>query len=288
MMQVFKNIRRNNKDMYYKWTEGMHNLNHCFSKYANSDYIFSGKQILDHAYFCKYNIHGLLNKILPHIFNLTQKEVINFIVTNDNNVNRVFLEYINLLNIKNINIYKASEIRYVKTLIRIPPNVKLPSIRENKLYTKEWLYKLRNLTKTPKSIKKIVILRKDKHRKFQEDLLLFLLTEGFCPVVLDDMPIQEEIDLFAGVEQIVGNHGSGLSNAIFCQNNVKVLEITRGDYHYVYPDFFEYTNELLGEEHKIYHQQIYCDSDVDKSVSKTPYTDCSRFIKDYNMFFNKL
>jgi hypothetical protein len=272
--------------MYYKWTEQMRDLKKCFSNHRNSDYIFSGETVLDNAYFCKYNIHGLLNKILPYIYNITRNESsINFILSPDDKKNNVLLEYVNLLNIQNIHFYKAHEIRFVKDLIRLPVSRdKMQSVRDNKLYTAEWLQRLRQLIKSPKHIKKLVILRKDKHRHFQEDLLNFLLKEGFCPVVLDDLSIQEEIDLFAGVEIVVGNHGSGLSNLIYCSPGTKILEITRGDFQYIYPDFVSHTNNLLNLTPEIYYQQVLCDSDIDMHIEKTPFTNIDRFIREYSYF----
>jgi hypothetical protein len=272
--------------MIVNWTPEMHELKKCFRKYNNSDYIFSGEKKLNKAYYCKYNIIGLLNKILPLIYNISlQNTSVNFILSNDDKVNKILLEYIKLLDIHNIYFYKACEVRYVDTLIRLPiDRSKMSSMKENNLYTKEWLLTLRRIIKKPKDIKKIVILRKDKHRKFQDDILYFLLTQGFCPVVLDDMSIQEEIDLFAGAKVIVGNHGSGLANFIYSSPGTKILEITRGDFQYFYPDFVHRTNELLNFTSKIHHQQILCDSDIDTSIQKTPYTNINRFIKEYTAF----
>jgi hypothetical protein len=272
--------------MILNWTNEMRELKKCFRKYNNSDYIFSGNKKLDTAYYCKYNIIGLINKILPYIYNLsTQDYSVNFILSNDDKVNKILLEYVELLNLHNINFYKACEICHVKNLIRLPVDrSKMVSVSENNLYTAEWLLTLRQLIKKPKDIKKIVILRKDKHRIFQNDILHFLLTQGFCPVVLDDMLIQDEIDLFAGVDVIIGNHGSGLANFIYSSPGTKMLEITRGDFQYVYPDLVNRTNELLDFNPKIYHQQILCDSDINASIEKTPYTNINRFIEEYTNF----
>jgi hypothetical protein len=271
--------------MYFGWTEDMLAFKACFKNYIGSDYIFTGHKKLKSAYYCKYNIHGLLNKIMPFLCEVTQHSHIDFVLCNDDKKNKVLKEYISLLQIKNLTFHKACDIKRVESLSRLPLHqVKMQSVRENKYYTAEWLSILRKLITRPDSIKKIVILRADKHRRFQEDILSFLLKEGFCPVVLDDMSIQEEINLFAGVDIVVGNHGSGLSNLVYCSPGTKILEIMRGDYHYIYPEFVDYTNELLNFNPKIYHQQVLCDSDIDASIEKSPHTNIDRFIKEYTDF----
>lgn len=265
----------------------MHRMRDAFRSYSGYDSIFSGRIHLNTAFYCKYNIHGLINKILPYIYYSSQHTQLNLIVSNDDSKNKVLLEYIRLLNVSNINIYKTCDIKHVDNLIKLPvDNVKMLTVSDNTLYTREWLTVLRNLVGIPGNIKKIVILRRDSHRSLQADILAFLLKQGFCPVILEELEIQEEINLFAGAEIVIGNHGSGLSNIVYCSPGTRVIEITRGDYQYVYPDFIDHTNRLLNLIPKIKYLQIKCDSDIDNTLPFTPLTSVERFIDEYNNFMS--
>ena len=53
---------------------------------------------------------------------------------------------------------------------------------------------------------------------------------GFREVVLEQMPFQEQVMLFAAAEAVVSQNGSGLANILFCQPGTVVVEIFSPDY----------------------------------------------------------
>jgi tetratricopeptide (TPR) repeat protein/capsular polysaccharide biosynthesis protein len=57
---------------------------------------------------------------------------------------------------------------------------------------------------------------------------------GFVSIVLESLPLDEQIALFANAKVIVAPHGSGLTNLIFCQPQTQVIELVSGNYirHY--------------------------------------------------------
>ncbi len=85
--------------------------------------------------------------------------------------------------------------------------------------------------------KKIYISRNDAPNKRQleneEAVFNFLHQEGFEKYELSHLTIQEQIKLFASASFVIGPHGAGIGNIVFCQEGTKVIEIF--DPGYVHP-----------------------------------------------------
>ena len=76
--------------------------------------------------------------------------------------------------------------------------------------------------------KRIFISRKDApFRKILNEDEIFKLfeTKGFKRYVLGEMSVIDQILLFYNAEIIVGEHGAGLTNLLFCKANTKVIEL---------------------------------------------------------------
>lgn len=76
--------------------------------------------------------------------------------------------------------------------------------------------------------KKIFISRRNSRRAFsnESDLERLLSSKGFTTYVLEDLSFQEQVRLFSHAGYVVGAHGAGLSNLVFCPKGTKVLEIS--------------------------------------------------------------
>lgn len=107
-----------------------------------------------------------------------------------------------------------------------------------KQYLPKWvgnLYKekiLPNIKKTEQ--KRIYISRRDaRYRKVinEQEVLEVLNNYGFQIVNLGNMEIIKQIELFANAQIVVGVHGAGLTNMLFCPAHTKVLEIYSKYYH---------------------------------------------------------
>ncbi|WP_332632287.1 glycosyltransferase family 61 protein [Halalkalibacter flavus] len=66
-----------------------------------------------------------------------------------------------------------------------------------------------------------------RHRKVVNDLKVqeFLKELGFKTVKLEELSVKEQARVFFQAKVIVGAHGGGLTNLVFCQPNTKVIEI---------------------------------------------------------------
>jgi capsular polysaccharide biosynthesis protein len=69
----------------------------------------------------------------------------------------------------------------------------------------------------------------------ETDLLAPLREEGFERVTLEDLSFLEQVRLFASAQFVVGAHGAGLSNLVFCAPGTRVVELFSPNYmNYAY------------------------------------------------------
>jgi capsular polysaccharide biosynthesis protein len=59
----------------------------------------------------------------------------------------------------------------------------------------------------------------------ESDLLSLLSPLGFEPVRLEQLNLQQQISLFSQAEAVIGVHGAGLSNIVFCQPDSQIIEL---------------------------------------------------------------
>ncbi len=74
--------------------------------------------------------------------------------------------------------------------------------------------------------RRLLIERKGSARRIRDfrSLQAFLIERGFETIILESMSIEEQILLFQGAEFVVGAHGAGLTNLLFCEPGTKVIE----------------------------------------------------------------
>jgi hypothetical protein len=81
--------------------------------------------------------------------------------------------------------------------------------------------------------KKIYVSRamaNDRRIVNEADLIRALEGEGFQSFLLEDLSFPEQIGLFGRAEFVVGAHGSGLANLVFCTPGTRVVEIFGSNY----------------------------------------------------------
>jgi len=74
---------------------------------------------------------------------------------------------------------------------------------------------------------KIVIQRKY-NRRIDDVTMNFLKQNGYKEYVLEDMPLQEQARLFNSASHVVCVHGSAIANMLFCNSNVRFIELNTG------------------------------------------------------------
>jgi capsular polysaccharide biosynthesis protein len=77
-------------------------------------------------------------------------------------------------------------------------------------------------------VEKVYISRaKAKRRRIinEDQVLDYLLPLGYKPVYLEDLSFAEQISLFNNARYVIGLHGAGMTNIIWCESGSRVLEI---------------------------------------------------------------
>jgi hypothetical protein len=83
--------------------------------------------------------------------------------------------------------------------------------------------------------KRIYIRRSSTRRILNEEQITDILTKyNFTILDLEKMTIFEQIYHFANADCIVGTHGAGLTNLVFCKQGTKILEIFPPQYVYCF------------------------------------------------------
>ena len=78
------------------------------------------------------------------------------------------------------------------------------------------------------SSQRIYISRRDASVRFirnEADVVTSLAKYGFTSIALSELGYDEQVALFANATHVVGMHGAGLTNMVFCQPHAHVLEI---------------------------------------------------------------
>lgn len=92
--------------------------------------------------------------------------------------------------------------------------------------------------------KRVFISRKDGYnaRRIlnEDDIFKILEPYGFQRYILGDLSIVEQIQLCHNAEIIIGEHGAGLANVLFCNPSCKVIEL----FHHFVPIDFWYASSI--------------------------------------------
>lgn len=84
-------------------------------------------------------------------------------------------------------------------------------------------------------------------RLFNEvEVVALLQAYGFVSVALEELPLDEQIDLFRNAKTIVAPHGSGLTNILFCQPETQIVELVSPQY---FRHYFGTISQQLGLKH---------------------------------------
>ena len=92
----------------------------------------------------------------------------------------------------------------------------------------DYLYKKVKTHLRPSNHKKIYIDRKAPTRKVHNagEIKQLLIDNGYKIFLLEDMSVIDQMNLFAGADSIVANHGAGITNVLWSKPGTKIIELT--------------------------------------------------------------
>ena len=102
-----------------------------------------------------------------------------------------------------------------------------------------------------KPFRKILISRDKAHTsKLNNASELLIALKGWETVTLEDLPIREQVNVFAQATHVLSTHGAGLVNTLWCKEGTKVIEIQDGKmlHKKVYP----LLSHSLNLKHEVY------------------------------------
>jgi hypothetical protein len=81
------------------------------------------------------------------------------------------------------------------------------------------------------------IKRKRSRLKNENAVLDVMRSHGFDIVSLEELTLDEQVQLFSNASVVVGCHGAGLTNLLFCETGAEVIEI--GDVDFMHPSYID-------------------------------------------------
>lgn len=199
-------------------------------------------------------------------------------------IHYMFGSYPNIINqscsnIKNLKLVKPTIINHVKSLNGMS-KIDFEDIRIKILSNKVNL----------KKVNRIIVKRSNRY--ISSEIIHYLVeVHGFKELEMERFNIAEQAFLFNNADIILGTHGAGLTNMLFCKNNATVIEVNAGYNCGCYPHL---RDELLykTENLNINLYSIFGDSthSVLKNIEIPPnhiitrYRELDKFVKDAMRF----
>jgi capsular polysaccharide biosynthesis protein len=59
----------------------------------------------------------------------------------------------------------------------------------------------------------------------EKEIISFLISKSFKIIKLSEFSFLEQVSIFNNAKYIIGLHGAGFANLVFCKKNTKILEI---------------------------------------------------------------
>jgi tetratricopeptide (TPR) repeat protein/capsular polysaccharide biosynthesis protein len=130
-----------------------------------------------------------------------------------------------------------------------------PSLMYKNVVASQWICDFLRAAFIPQNIvdifphRRIYISReKASYRKVinQDELFQYLKPLNFECVVLESLTFSEQVELMATASVIIGPHGAGLSNIVFCPPGTKIVELFNLDY---VPPYYRVISNICQLEH---------------------------------------
>jgi len=85
--------------------------------------------------------------------------------------------------------------------------------------------------------KRFYIKRSDARLVNDDSMIELLRSMKFNIVILEELSLDAQVQLFTNADCVIGVHGAGLTNIIFCDDSTKIIEI--GDRNMIHPSYID-------------------------------------------------
>jgi len=142
---------------------------------------------------------------------------------------------------------------------------------------------VRKAQQTPRHI--FISRSKAHYRRISNETVLMELlstTQGFVSYCLEDLSIREQATLFNNAEVIVGPHGAGWTNLIFCKPGTKIIEIDhglKGEQRSSFKGMAEYMDCLYYPFYTDLLEQTDCPENIHDPINQDITVDVAEFDK---------
>lgn len=181
-----------------------------------------------------------LNLLVPNYNKNYQKESLNCLIKNKK-INFINFSKYKFMQFKQI-ILSSNNEKYEYFNFSLLSNLKNKILAEAKKKFKQSKYKY----------KKIFISRSDANLKYKRNLKNnleienYLIKKGFKVLILSNYSFLEQALIFNNANLIVGLHGAGLTNILFCKKKTKIIEISLT----TWPDMYKKLSNCLKLSYK--------------------------------------
>lgn len=146
-------------------------------------------------------------------------------------------------------------------------------------YTKNIIPLHFNIKKNNKPKHKIRIMRNDEREISNSyEVNEYLKKEGFQIIILEDLSVKEQLQLFADSKIIFAVHGSGLANCVVLSKESLIIEVCPKDYYIKSAEITKVHFHLLAEIVGCHYK--YLMSNEDKSININSIKKC---LSDFNL-----
>jgi hypothetical protein len=104
----------------------------------------------------------------------------------------------------------------------------------------------------------VYVSRNDSDKRFvinETELVNFLSKYGFKKVELGNMTFQQQVNLFGSAKVIIGPHGAGWANLVFCEPGTTAVELFANEY--IIPVYYDLANKA-----GVTYEYMVCESDA--------------------------
>jgi len=146
----------------------------------------------------------------------------------------------------------------------------------------------KNCVDLPKHI--FISRSKAQYRRISNEAALidFLSSKGFVTVYLEDLSVYDQAALFSNADVIVGPHGAGFTNLIFCKPGTRIIEIDHGIKGEEQRSFYKYMTKYMQCTYHPFYVGLLEETDAPEIILAPVNQDITVSIAEFGNFYHEV